>query len=159
MLSLLIVGVDCDGNVVGIEREEQELKKIDQRKKGQNPDARIAIRELDLELQKYVRSRTYPHGSKSVAHPDCMTVKVEGVGGKRVIVVRVRQARERVWVRLAGKPPGQGELRIRGTAPESTGYTAARSGCRASAVFQPRALMACSSRSSCPTRGHAGCWS
>lgn len=103
----LIVGVDCDGNVVGIEREEQELKKIDQRKKGQNPDARIAIRELDLELQKYVRSRTYPHGSKSAAHPDCMTVKVEGVGGKRVIVVRVRQARERVWVRLAGKPPEQ----------------------------------------------------
>jgi hypothetical protein len=103
----LIVGVDRDGNVVGIDREEAELRKSDQRKKKQDPDAAIAFRELDLELQKYVRSRTYPTGSKSVAHPDCMSVRVETVQGKRVIIVRVRQAREEIWVRRSDKPQEQ----------------------------------------------------
>jgi hypothetical protein len=103
----LIIGVDRHGTVVGIEREEEELLRHYERKRQKNPEKQIALRELELELLRFVRARTYPHGSRSVTHPDRLSIKVETVRGKRVLVARVRQSREKIWLRISGASPAQ----------------------------------------------------
>lgn len=58
---------------------------------------------------KYIRSHTYPTGELGVASPEVLSVKIETVEGKRVMVIRVRQAREQIGIRaVGGWPPRYG---------------------------------------------------
>jgi len=90
----LLVGVDDDGRVHGIEGETEVLKRLSSSGRA----------ELPILIRDYVKKETYPKGKNSFSRVDYLAIEVEPHGGKKVLVARVFQTPEPIW--MFTKPVG-----------------------------------------------------
>lgn len=96
---VLLIGVDDDGKVIGIEREEEAYRALCEAK-GKN------CIEFERRIREHVVRQTYPRDRRGFGDPSLLEVSLEHADGRSVAVVRVRGGRHFIWCKtLPGKSP------------------------------------------------------
>lgn len=87
---VLLIGVTDDGEVVGIEREEEAYAAMCM-------SAGKRCVELERRIREHVVKETYPTGKLGFGDATLLEISLEAVEGRTVAVVRVRGSRSFIW--------------------------------------------------------------
>lgn len=86
---VVVIGVTDDGNVIGVEEEREALRKR----------SKSGRAELPILIKDFIGSETIPKSKDSLREPHLMSIEVEKISDKEVVVIRVNQAPQNVWMR------------------------------------------------------------